>query len=311
MPPSEDDLLATETTGLLMPSASSTELSTVSNYKGKTLPMASSYEDVRESVEMQLQALTQSKKILHEPPNTSRDLNRRPAFTMLLIGCILSVAFVAYPHFHHGSSEKISGTPGPPIPFSRQDPVDDLQLLEFHRPDETAPPSKLFLNHAFSSSSQRRRTTLPTNAWYQNMLLLRGEPSNIHRVYASPYMLDVVGIIPGLRAHPNHIDSSKFVMQLAYDDQSGLTLGATGDASDDSNRTSNKDSHRYSILTTTKLGVTVGWVRYVFIRFMCIHFVVYVITFHSYILHFSDFTGCSWHVLFACSGYAVHNHGVQ
>jgi hypothetical protein len=257
MAPPEDDAHAAETTGLLMPSRNSTELPTVSNSKGKTLPLGSSYDDVRDSVAMELQALNQSTK-MHEPP-TSRDLDRRPAFTMLLIGCILSVAFVAYPHFHHASSEKSSGTPGHPIPFSRQDPVDDLLLIEFNRPEETGPPAKLFLNHAVSSSSQKR-TTLPTNAWYQNMLLLRGEPTGIHRVYASPYMLDVIGIIPGLQAHPNHIDSSKFVMQLSYDALSGLTLGATGDASD-GNPTSDKDSHEYSILTTTKLGLTIGWVR--------------------------------------------------
>lgn len=257
-PSSEDDVLATETTGLLIPSANSTELPTVSNSKGKTLPLASSYDDVRESVAMELQALNQSKN-MHEPPTRS-DLNRRPAFTMLLIGCILSVALVAYPHFHHhGSSDETNGSPGRPIPFSRQDPVHDLQLLEFNRPKETGPPAKLFLNHAVSSSTQKR-TTLPTNAWYQNMLLLRGEPSSIHRVYASPYMLDVVGMIPGLQAHPNHIDSSKFVMQLSYDALSGLTLGATGDAAN-GNPTSDKDSHRYSILTTTKLGLTIGWVR--------------------------------------------------
>jgi hypothetical protein len=276
MAPSEDDLLATETTGLLISSADSIELPTVSNSQGKTLPLGPSYDDVRESVAMELQALNQSIK-MHEPP-TSRDLNRRPAFAILFIGCIISVAFVAYPHFRHGASEETSGTPRRPIPFSRQDPVDDLQLLEFNRPEETAPPAKLFLNHAVSSSSQKR-TTLPTNAWYQNMLLLRGEPSNIHRVYATPYMLDVVGIIPGLQAHPNHIDSSKFVMQLSYDDLSGLTLGATVDASD-GNPTSENQSHEYSILTTTKLGLTIGWVR------LSDAGAFFLLLSHSYNLHF-------------------------
>jgi hypothetical protein len=146
-----------------------------------------------------------------------------------------------------------------PLPFSRHDPVQDLGLLAYNRPEETGPPRNLFEEIADEKpDSLVRRPAFPTNAWYQNLLMLRGAPSNVHRVYTNPYLVDVVGLIPGLRVHPNRILSGADVLQLTFNENFGLTLGATGDLKGPPE--SEADSHKYKVLETTELGLTLRWV---------------------------------------------------
>jgi hypothetical protein len=103
--------------------------------------------------------------------------------------------------------------------------------------------------------------------------MLRGEPSNVHRVYSVPYLLDLVGYIPGLRAHSNHILSSTSVLQLTFNEEFGLTLGA---AEDLSKSTSQKGlSHQYIILETTELGLTLKWVSYTLLSAQDLNYMFY------------------------------------
>ena len=259
MAPSRDAFGASETTSLLgeMPSAVSTEKPT-RRYSGATLPLASSYEDVRDSVTLELQALNQTAP--YKDPTTTgvtgmTAVNRRNTLAVLVLGCVLSGVFVAIRVFNRNHSRAVYHLPVHPEPFSILDPVKDLGLLEFHR-ESSLPPENIFRKLNVDTSG--KRSALPTNAWYQNMLLSTGEPSNIHRAYATPYMLDAVGLIPGLRIHPNHIESSVFVMQLSFLDSFGLTLGATGDVTKGKHETNSK---AYSVRSTTQLGLTLEWVR--------------------------------------------------
>ena len=132
-------------------------------------------------------------------------------------------------------------------PFSTLDPVKDLGLYSLSRPEDSSPP------HAILKSTQQQ--ALPTNSWYQNLLLVRGEPSEVQRAYTMPYILDLVGPVPGLRAHPNHLDASTNVVQLSFVDSHGLTLGAV-DADLDSSK---PPSNRYSVVAMTALAATLQW----------------------------------------------------
>ena len=254
-----------------------------------SLPLASSYEDLQGSAEIQLKAIDQSarKKLVDPSSNLltgGNNIDRRPAFLMLLLGCILSVAVISYPSLHRNyHNEDVGDLPKDlhthPKPLSRHHPVTDLGLMAVERPVETGPPKELFRHHPARQNG--RRDALPTNAWYQNMLLLDDgqEPTNVHRAYASPYIFDVVGSVPGLRLSPNRIDSGNMVMQLALNDQHGMTLGALPKKLKRNNKSPSLPhglSHRYSVLATTELGVTLGWVsRYTFDT--------YILTFNSFL----------------------------
>ena len=84
-----------------------------------------------------------------------------------------------------------------------------------------------------------------------------GEPSNLQRIYPGPYLLDVSGIIPGLRIHGTDTVSSDMVMQLSFLERHSLVLGATSSIATPYNENS---SNRYNVLKTTDFGVTLEWV---------------------------------------------------
>jgi hypothetical protein len=133
-------------------------------------------------------------------------------------------------------------------PFSALDPVTDLGLFKFTRPEESSPSSRLKLS----------RKALPTNAWYQNLLLLQPnqEPSELHRVYTIPYVVDTAGPIPGLRIHAHHLDATSTTVILAVTEAYAVTLGATREMN-----TQEEDTNGYSVVAATDLGVTLEWVR--------------------------------------------------
>lgn len=138
-----------------------------------------------------------------------------------------------------------------PRTFSTLDPVRDLGLVEFERPSSSRPPKVL-------TNKMKKQTAFPTNAWYQNLLLLRnGKPSQNHRAYAIPYVLDAAGPVPGLRVHPNHVGASTNQFQVNLIDTFGLTLGASLRATEKLEDA----AFGYNVLETTPLGVTLEWVR--------------------------------------------------
>jgi hypothetical protein len=260
MAPPEDAV--SESSNLLgvMPSANSTDDPVRGTISGS---ISGSFDNLLESVEIQMQALIDPSNAKKDSDNHSRKktLHRRHAILILLIGCALCVMLVSLMIFEPDLPPGIIAPDTPhdhpvpfsPLPFSDLDPVNDLGLLEFVRPDSSSPPSNLFRG----LEKSKKRAALPTNAWYQNMLLARGEPSNVHRAYTVPYVLDVVGVIPGLRAIPtNRILAGNHIMQLYVNELVGLTVGATGDLQG----TTGKDSHAYTVLETTELGLTLHWV---------------------------------------------------
>lgn len=190
----------------------------------------------------------------------SDSIGRGRAILILFCACIFSVSILSLLSFkeqqreidvHTSSMHQIQAQP-----FSQKHPVTDLGVAGLARPFESSPPHHVFRRLGTSSDSEHWRP-LPTSAWYQNLLLTHGEPTNLNRAYAIPYVIDVTGPIPGLTLHSSFLVTTSKVIQLANNAQFGLTLGAESYIHDDKKE---RYSHQYSIDSPTELGVTLHWV---------------------------------------------------
>ena len=93
-------------------------------------------------------------------------------------------------------------------PFSTIDPV-ELGIQEVNRPEGSKPGeilANLIDNNVFTGAPE---TPLPTNTWYQN-LLLGHAPNNLpeNKIFQIPYIIDTAGFIPGIRTHPCHLQAN-------------------------------------------------------------------------------------------------------
>lgn len=256
----------TEITGLLtLPSPHSTDRPVQLDHGGDgfgpTISSSGNMKDDEEEYNRQQQESRSlkggkgSQNMKWDGPQSN--VGRRRAVFLLLLACIASVSLLALVNFRV-RSRQASMTPNYslPQPFSRKHPVADLGIADVSRPEQTKPPSRMFRRLESPDSGQRE--PLPTSAWYQNLLLTRGEPSNLHRAYASPYVVDLVGPIPGLTLHSSFVVPTSKVVQLANMAAFGLTLGAAGAISE---KIDQKLSHQYTVSSPTELGVTLHWVR--------------------------------------------------
>ena len=294
-----------------------------------SIPLTSSYGDLKDSLEVQLKDLasgsSSSSKITTTCNNTKRLLpTKKYVLCILVLGValLLGMSWLVASSmgvFENSSSVDVDGhdkngnnnhrsRPGPGggddgddkehfvtgdgRPFSLLHPVLDLGLPVVTRSEGASPDwsyfsqelqlnnrnANLHINEAKHGgggggkgkgkgrSSDERRRAIPTNAWYQNLLLARGEyPSNLQRAYPSPYLVDVVGMIPGLRVHSSHINANSMVMQLSFNEDYGLVVGATNDKSfikgDEGEEHDNMPlPHTYKVTEMTDVGITLEWV---------------------------------------------------
>jgi hypothetical protein len=248
-----------ETTGLLRKA-----------YDGSgSLPLTTSYEDVRDSIEQQLQSrTTPTKPSFDGVAQQSSLFRRRQAVGMLVGGCLLCVLLIVSlvwdPQPEHDHDDDVKPVPHFDddyfsAPFSHLDPVHDLGFAELIRADDVSPDWS-FLDPSFKSPDDDRNA-LPTNSWYQNLLMARGEAANVQRAYPAPYLVDVVGMIPGLRSHVTHVEASAVVMQLSFNEDYGLVLGAT-QSIESNEKNDDRDNYQYKVVEATNLGVTLEWVSF-------------------------------------------------
>lgn len=158
-----------------------------------------------------------------------------------------------------------------PTPFSTLDPVKDLHLSSYAR-DNWSSPSEVF-GH-FSKGQAATGQALPTNMWYENLVLLGSEePSHDNRIYTVPYVIGVGGQIAGLKVSATRVLGMDMIVQVTYVDQHSLTLGATHNFlkpipnhhamhkrytldDDEFDKTSGKNS------PLTPLGITLKWMPF-------------------------------------------------
>lgn len=246
--------LLDETTSLIKKSLSGTSLA--------------SHEDLQNDLEVQLQTLHKKRVVRGAPIAYNYSYNYKK-LVLPFSGALLTLFLLVLGSrsvIHHGinSGAKLPTTDNGPPPLSLLDPVEDLNLPELGRPsDNPFYPSFYYGNQDTENPSPPRPfKAQPTNAWYQNMIQVSqyGEPSEIQRTYLSPYLVDTVGPIPGLQIHPSDIVSNDMVMQLVYNGDFGLTLGAAKRIDYiHGHGVNNGSTNRYKVLETTELGITLEW----------------------------------------------------
>ena len=134
-------------------------------------------------------------------------------------------------------------------PFSVVDPADYFPVTE--RAEGSLPSSRL-------AALKEQHSSLPTNAWYQNFLLLRdGEsPTADHRAYTQPYVVDVAGPLPGLRMQLGKIDTTSDQVIVADGTADALTLGVAPPSA----TTFDSVDMGYNVVAANDLGLTLEWV---------------------------------------------------
>jgi hypothetical protein len=250
MAPRQQEDLATEKSNLLNKNLSNSSMGSI--------------EEIHKDLEVQLQTIRKNWCDRSLPFANKRNLLLSllvALFTVLVLG-IASKSAGGGEGIDIDANDNLPIDGGARFPLSQLDPVHDLKLSKHGRPRND--PS--FPSYYYAKDADRPFKALPTNAWYQNILQapVEGEPANVQRVYPGPYLLDVVGSIPGLRIHVTDIVASDMVMQLTFIERFNLVLGATksilSSPQGDDNDSYEGSTNRYKVLETTELGVTLEWV---------------------------------------------------
>ena len=252
----------TESTSLLsLPSAHSTEGPVDIGRSVLSLSNLENYEELQLKLQDEESQKVKKPRVFFYPFEES--ISRRHAVMILLFACFALVSLVSLLNVNMqrkiGQESNRTSTNEfiHPRPFSHKHPVSDLGIASISRPEETSPPNRLF--RRLESHDSGQRGPLPTSAWYQNLLLAHGEPTNLHRAYAIPYLVGLAGLIPGLTLHSNFLVPTDRVVQLTNNAMFGLTIGAAGGIYD--KQKLENLSHQYSVSSPTELGVTLHWVR--------------------------------------------------
>ena len=89
-------------------------------------------------------------------------------------------------------------------------PPEHLNVLLIDRPDTSKPGQVL-------SQIRKHKTAIPTNSWCESLFIADGK-NDYNRVFQIPYIVDVAGIIPGLRSHPARVmsDSREIMVTHIY-----------------------------------------------------------------------------------------------
>lgn len=238
-----------ETTALLTPSGCSTEQSSRENLIG-LLDEEETLKLTRNGSEIQLQSFGHLAGDDDYYDDLGKRKRRRFPGLFCVAGVVVLSALVVVLCKRSSTSESLPTRFQARRPLSTLDPVKDLGLAAFRRPEESSPPKTL----TKILSAEAPSTQFPTNAWYQNLLLVEDEPTQANRAYSIPYVIDATGPIPGLRVLPNHVGATQDVVQIYVVEEYGLTLGASIDEKE------KEPSKRYNVVKTTDLGLTVQWV---------------------------------------------------
>eukprot|EP01038_Epipyxis_sp_PR26KG_P009986 gene9986-13436_t len=103
-------------------------------------------------------------------------------------------------------------------PFSVVNPS-TLGIVVTERPQSSRPG-------AVFGDLLKAHIPLPTNSWYENLLLGSISTDSENKVFQVPYILDTAGYIPGIRTHPAHVQANDRTVMMTYELENGLSLGA-------------------------------------------------------------------------------------
>jgi hypothetical protein len=111
-------------------------------------------------------------------------------------------------------------------PFSTLDPVNDIHLFSYDNRPEGSSPGTVFSD--YQKGQKETGMALPTNKWYENFILTPDgqEPNGDQRAYTIPYLINVIGPVPGIKIHATRLLAMEKIVQVSFVDTHGLTLGA-------------------------------------------------------------------------------------
>lgn len=92
-------------------------------------------------------------------------------------------------------------------PFSNVDPT-SIGVLSIDRPESSKPGPILSNLIGEDPSTHAPDTPLPTNTWYQNLILGNSNNDPENKIFQIPYIIDAAGYIAGLRTHPCHLQAN-------------------------------------------------------------------------------------------------------
>lgn len=152
-------------------------------------------------------------------------------------------------------------------PFSSLAPFDtnSTALFSYKRPYGSQPGP--VYGPSLSKGARTSGVALPTNAWYQNLLLgTAGHdsllPTDSNQLYTLPNIVDLVGPIPGIRTHRPFHAGGDHVVQMAFLPLQGLTIGRRSFGS--------KEEWGYTLLESgesgddiafSNLGLNIQWAQ--------------------------------------------------
>jgi endoglucanase Acf2 len=100
-------------------------------------------------------------------------------------------------------------------PFSYADPT-SLGILSIDR-TQGSKPGKILSNLISTNPlSHMPETPLPTNTWYQNLILGDENTNSENKIFQIPHIIDTAGYIPGIRTHPAHLQANDRMVMVSY-----------------------------------------------------------------------------------------------
>jgi hypothetical protein len=99
-------------------------------------------------------------------------------------------------------------------PFSYADPT-TLGILSIDR-TQGSKPGKILSNLISTNPlSHTPETPLPTNTWYQNLILGDQNTNSENKIFQIPHIIDTAGYIPGIRTHPAHLQANDRMVMVS------------------------------------------------------------------------------------------------
>jgi endoglucanase Acf2 len=133
------------------------------------------------------------------------------------LSTIFSLIFFLVPSIVN-SDEKLSWS-SVAQPFSITDPK-ELGFVTIARPQISQPGPVFDLLHdpvsIAADYSYKPSKPLPTNTWYQNLLLGKSNNNIENKVFQVPYILDTAGGVPGIRTHAAHVQANDRAVMVSY-----------------------------------------------------------------------------------------------
>jgi hypothetical protein len=100
-------------------------------------------------------------------------------------------------------------------PFSNVNPVSlGIQLVD--RPQSSQPGEILANLIGHNAETDGPITPLPTNSWFQNLLLGDSQTTQENKIFQIPYIIDTAGFIPGVRTHPCHLQGNDRMVLVSF-----------------------------------------------------------------------------------------------